>query len=281
LSGRLFIIATPIGNLGDLTQRAKEALTESELILAEDTRVTIKLLNHLGLKKRMVSCHDFNEGERASLLEKMAAEGSTVALACDAGTPLISDPGFQIVSKAIALGMQVVPIAGPSAFLLALEGSGLPCDRFAFEGFLPDRPGDRRKKLQSLRSEERTLIFYVSPHDLVSTLEELIETFGDRRACLARELTKLHEEFVRGTLGDLKRRAAQSRVRGECVLVVHGCPAGRAERLDRRTVAERLAELLKSGARLKDASALVAAESGWSRSEVYKLGLEQGGKRDG
>lgn len=274
MSGRLFIIATPIGNLGDLTLRAREALSESDLILAEDTRVTIKLLNHLGLKKKMVSCHDFNEAKRASLLVEVADGNGTVALVSDAGTPLVSDPGFQIVKKAIAVGMQVIPIAGPSAFLLALVGSGLPCDRFAFEGFLPDRLRDRRKHLEQLKVDARTLVFYVSPHDLVSILEELNSTLGDRAACLAREITKLHEEFVRATLSELSAQAKARKFRGECVVVVAGAPRGEKLRAGRDSALKDLALALDRGEHLKDACAVLAESTGWSKSELYKLGIE-------
>ena len=274
MSGRLYIIATPIGNLGDLTQRAREALGKSELILAEDTRVTLRLLNHLGLKKRLLSCHEFNEASRLDLLEELANRDASVAVVSDAGSPLVSDPGFQLVRRAIALGMQTIPVPGPSAFLLALVGSGLPCDRFAFEGFLPDRAGERKRKLEKAQNDERTLVFYVSPHDLEKVLDDLINVLGDRSACLARELTKLYEEFLRGPLSELKQRVSTGSVRGECVLVVAGAPTQAPVRADDQTVLKELISRLDSGSGLKEASAAVAEQFGWRKSEVYKLGLK-------
>lgn len=273
MSGRLFIIATPIGNLNDLSLRTKEALDEAEIILAEDTRVTIKLLNHLELKKKMYSCHEFNQWQRLSLLEDAADRDGTVALVSDAGTPLVSDPGYEIVQKAIDLGMKIVPTAGPSAFLLALIGSGLPCNRFAFEGFLPEKSGERKKRLEALQSEERTMLFYIAPHDFNRTVDELLATLGDRPACLARELTKLYEEFVRETLSELRDRSAREKPRGECVLVVGGSQFVEQTKPDRDYVLKALASLLDHGEGLKDASAMIAEETGWSKSDLYKLGI--------
>ncbi len=273
MSARLFIIATPIGNLGDLTPRAKEALEESEVVLAEDTRVTIKLLNHFGIKKRQVSCHEFNEASRLALLQEMAASGAAVALVSDAGTPLVSDPGHQIVTQAIECGMQVIPIPGPSAFLLALVGSGLPCDRFVFEGFLPDRAKDRTKRLEDLKDEERTLVFYIAPHDLSKTIEAILSVFGDRKACLAREITKKFEEFIRGDLSDILDKAKTSSLKGEFVLVINGAPPKAVEKADESTVIAELSQRLKNGDHLKEASVALAREFNWNQKEIYKLGI--------
>ncbi len=255
-----------------MSTRTKDALATAELVLAEDTRVTIKLLNHLNVKKKMLSCHEFNEQQRAALLEEISARDGTVSLVSDAGTPLVSDPGYEIVQKAIQLNMNVIPIPGPSAFLLALTGAGLPCDRFVFEGFLPDKAGERKKRLESLQSEERTMAFYIAPHDLSSRVGEMIEAFGDRKACLARELTKLHEEFIRSTLCGLQQYLVQHSVRGECVLIVGG--ASRQDKPDRDYVWRALCALLDKGEHLKDAAALIAADTGWSKSALYKLGIE-------
>lgn len=270
----MFVIATPIGNLSDLSPRTKQALQDSELILAEDTRVTIKVLNHLGIRKPLVSCHEFNESKRLSLLEELAGRDASVALVSDAGTPLVSDPGYRMVQKGIALEMKIVPIAGPSAFLLALIGSGLPCDRFCFEGFLPEKSGDRKRKLTELKEESRTMVFYLSPHDQVRLVSELMETFGDRSACIARELTKLYEEFIRGSLSQILERIGVSKLRGECVLVVEGVGQKQAQRAEAGVVLLDLRQRLQNGERLKEISALLAKKYGWGRSEIYKLGID-------
>jgi 16S rRNA (cytidine1402-2'-O)-methyltransferase len=274
LSGTLFIVSTPIGNLGDISPRVKHALSESTVVLAEDTRVSVKLLHHLGLKTPLLSCHEFNEGRRADLLQEHASAGNSVALVSDAGTPLVSDPGYQIVRKAIELGMQVIPIPGPSAALAALVGSGLPSDRFAFEGFLPDKAGDRDKRLRKLANDDRTLIFFAPPHGIAMVLSSLLEYFGDRDACLARELTKKFEEFIRGSLSKLHRHVETEPVRGEYVIVVAGASADSAQsKTDESDVRDRLRVLLDSGARLKDACSLLAKETGWASSDIYKIGL--------
>jgi 16S rRNA (cytidine1402-2'-O)-methyltransferase len=257
-----------------------KTFNECDLVLAEDTRVTIKLLNHIGVKKKLLSCHEFNESGRLALLRELASEGKSCALVSDAGTPMVSDPGYQIVSEAIAIGMDVIPIPGPSAFLLALTGSGLPMDKFVFQGFLPDRKKTRREELEQLSEETRTLIFYVSPHDMLPTLKEIATIFGDRQACLARELTKLHEEFVRGTLANIQQHLEQTPARGECVLVIAGAPAKEKKKADKTDVVAHLRQHLDAGERLKEASVAVAKQLGWTGSEVYQIGLEILDKRD-
>ncbi|MBY0545938.1 MAG: 16S rRNA (cytidine(1402)-2'-O)-methyltransferase [Candidatus Obscuribacterales bacterium] len=268
----LYLVGTPIGNLGDISQRVRDVLTESDVVLAEDTRVSSNLLRHLNLKKQLLSCHDFNEEHRSVELEKWHGQNMKVALVSDAGMPLVSDPGYKIVQKAIDLGMTVCPVAGPSSALLALVGSGLPCDRFSFEGFLPDKAGERKRRLQKIRDDDRTLIFFVAPSALVSTLRDMEEVFGDRKACLAREITKLYEEFIRTTLSGIQAECGRRQLRGEFVLVVKGASGERAL-LTEAEIQERLQQLLKAGGRLKDASAILAAESGWPASQIYKLGL--------
>jgi len=222
LAGTLYIVGTPIGNLSDLSERVKDVLRNADLLLVEDTRVSAKLLNHLDIKKQLVSCHEHNEKEKVELLARAAEKDLKVALLSDAGTPLISDPGEHLVSKAVDLGFTVVPIAGPSAFLMALVASGLPCDRFSFEGFLPDKPKEIRDRLMGLVKDPRTLVFYVSPHKLERTLAEVKALFGTRKACLARELTKLHEEFIRGTIDEIVDKCSTADWRGEFVLVIQG-----------------------------------------------------------
>jgi 16S rRNA (cytidine1402-2'-O)-methyltransferase len=279
LSGTLLIVSTPIGNLGDISSRVKDALTQSALVLAEDTRVTQKLLFHIHAKTPLLSCHEHNEQRRFGALEQAAAANETVALVSDAGTPLVSDPGYQIVRKAIELGMTVIPIPGPSAALAALVGSGLPNDRFTFEGFLPDKTGDRRKRLDKCRDDDRTLIFFLAPSSLPGILVEMKQAFGDRQACLARELTKLYEEFIRGTLSELEQHVERKGVRGEYVLVVAGTQQ-ESQRASESEVHQRLSELLSHGAKLKEAASLLARETNWSSSEIYKLGLsiKEGGE---
>lgn len=223
----------------------------------------------------MLSCHEFNEERRFHVLEEHAQAGNSIALLSDAGTPLVSDPGYQIVRKAIELGMQITPIPGPSAALAALVGSGLPCDRFTFEGFLPDKSGDREKRLAKLASEDRTMIFFVAPNNLPSILTDCIRSFGPQRpACLARELTKLHEEFIRASLAELLAHTQQEPIRGEYVLVIAGItPDQTPHRASQEDVSRRLEDLLANGARLKEAASVLAKETGWASSELYKLGL--------
>ncbi len=273
MSGTLFIVSTPIGNLGDITPRVKQALSESALVLAEDTRVSVKLLYHFGLKIPMLSCHEFNETRRLSVLEEHAAAGNSISILSDAGTPLVSDPGYQIVQKAIEIGMRIVPIPGPSAALAALVGSGLPSDRFAFEGFLPDKKGDREKRLAGLSQDDRTLIFFVAPNNLPSILTDMGSCFGERPACLGRELTKLYEEFIRGTLTELLHHVQTQPIRGEYVLVVGGATREAAARPSAEEVSRRLDDLLSHGGRLKEVASILSKETGWSSSEIYKLGL--------
>jgi 16S rRNA (cytidine1402-2'-O)-methyltransferase len=275
LAGTLYIVATPIGNLSDLSERVKDALISADLLLVEDTRVSAKLLNHLQIKKQMISCHAHNERERLAVLTDAAQKNLTVALLSDAGTPLISDPGDQLVAKAVELGFTIVPISGPSAFLLALVGSGLPCDRFSFEGFLPDKPKDVRDFLISLVKEPRTLVFYVSPHKLERTLAEACLLMGSRKACLARELTKIHEEFLRGTLADIKEQVGRSQPRGEYVLVIEGDRPGSSGEEDASLSAKEYEEYvrlrLEQGDRPSDVAQDAAKLFKRKRSDVYRL----------
>lgn len=273
MTGKLLIIATPIGNLGDISPRIKQVLSECDFILVEDTRVSIKLLSHLGLRKRLISCHDHNEEQRSQLLEEAAAKGKTVALMSDAGTPLISDPGYLIVKKAISINMEVIPLPGPSAFTLALIGSGLPCDRFCFEGFLPDKPSAMEERLRLLKDEPRTLIFYISPHKLEKTLVLMASVFGRRAACLARELTKLHEEFIRDDLLALRDRISAQPVKGECVLVLEGASEEKVAASDEEVRQAVIAEL-KSGGRAKEVSQLLAQRLGRKKADIYRIAVQ-------
>ena len=220
---KLYLVPTPIGNLDDITLRAIKVLEEADVVLAEDTRTSQVLLNHLGIDKKMRSHHKFNEHGAVESVARSIEEGQTVALISDAGTPGISDPGFLLVRTCVEHGIEVETLPGPTAFVPALVDSGLPCDRFCFEGFLPVKKG-RHKRLEQLTGEERTMIFYESPYRLRKTLEQLAEVFGpDRGASVSRELTKKFEQTVRGTLAELADHFRQQEPRGEIVLVVAGC----------------------------------------------------------
>jgi 16S rRNA (cytidine1402-2'-O)-methyltransferase len=273
LSGTLFIISTPIGNLEDISERAKRIMSEADLLLVEDTRVTIKLLNHFGINKKMVSCHKFNEEARRDLLHAANSENQKVALISDAGTPLISDPGQRIVAQAIELGMDVIAIPGPTAFVQALVGSGLPCDRFVFEGFLPDKTSALKAKLNSLAAEERTLVFYVSPHGLRKTIATIYEVLGDRRACLARELTKRFEEYIRCNLSELDACLTDERLRGEFALVVEGAESKPIQENDPDVVRTYIQERLTEETSSKEITADLVANFGMRKSEAYDLVL--------
>ncbi|MFZ5941804.1 MAG: 16S rRNA (cytidine(1402)-2'-O)-methyltransferase [Bacteroidota bacterium] len=219
---KLYLVPTPIGNLEDITQRALRVLGEAGLILAEDTRTTGFLLNHYGISKQVRSHHKFNEHKSVDQIVQLLLGGTVIALVSDAGTPGISDPGFLLVREALRAGIEVETLPGPTAFVPALVNSGLPCERFCFEGFLPQKKG-RHKKLEELAGEERTMIFYESPFRLVKSLEQMAEYFGsDRKASVSKELTKLHEENVRGTLQELAAYFGSKTVKGELVIVVAG-----------------------------------------------------------
>lgn len=273
MAGTLYIVGTPIGNLSDLSERVKDVLRNADLLLVEDTRVSAKLLNHLDIKKQLVSCHEHNERQKVELLARAAEKDLKVALLSDAGTPLISDPGEHLVAKAVDLGFTIVPIAGPSAFLLALVASGLPCDRFAFEGFLPDKPKEIRDRLMGVVKDPRTLVFYVSPHKLERTLAEVKALFGTRKACLARELTKLHEEFIRGTIDEIVDKCSTADWRGEFVLVIQGNVETDSEDLSQSQnefeeyVRLRLEQGERASVVAQDAAKLFKRK----RSDVYRL----------
>jgi 16S rRNA (cytidine1402-2'-O)-methyltransferase len=271
--GTLSVVATPIGNLEDVTLRALRVLGEADLLLAEDTRRTRQLLDRHGIAARPRSLHAHNEAARAD--EALAAldAGQHVALVSDAGTPLVSDPGGRLVTRAIAAGHTVVPVPGPSAPLAALVASGLPAEAFSFVGFLPRKAGERKARLEALCGRADTLVFFESPRRLAATLGELATAFGDRRACVARELTKLHEEAVRGTLSELSRHFADG-ARGEVTIVVEGAPEADV-RLPPERLRERVRALLAGGASARDAAAQVSQETGAPRREVYAMAVEE------
>ena len=268
--GKLFVVATPIGNLDDLTPRAREVLATADVIAAEDTRHTRGLLSRIGVEARLIAYHEHNERERVvELLERLAG-GAAVALVSDAGTPLISDPGWRLVHAAREQGIDVIPVPGPSAAIAALCAAGLPTDRFVFEGFLPRGDGARAARLRELRSERRTLVLYEAVHRLTETLAALVEHFGaDREAVLARELTKIHEQVRSGTLGELAASlGADVPLLGEFVVVVAGNP------LDASPDTARAQEIYATLAAELDPSKalqLTATLTGISRNDLYKL----------
>ena len=220
-AGMLFVVATPIGNLSDITFRAIEILKSVDFIAAEDTRTSFVLLKHYGVSKPMLSFHSYSGANRTNEIVQRITQGESAALITDAGTPGISDPGYTLVRDAVQAGVDVVPIPGPTAFVAALSASGLRTDRFIFEGFLPLKKG-RRKKLQYLSTEPRTIVFYESPHRIEKTLQDLLKYFGDRRCVVGRELTKIHETFYRGSFSEVLKSISPSEKRGEFVVIVEG-----------------------------------------------------------
>jgi 16S rRNA (cytidine1402-2'-O)-methyltransferase len=272
VSGTLYIVATPIGNLEDLSPRARRTLTEVELIAAEDTRHTGRLLSHIGANKPLTALHEHNESAATETVLQALDDGRSVALVSDAGTPLVSDPGYRLVNAARARGVTVVPIPGPSAVVTALSVAGLPTDRFCFEGFLPPKPAARRAAIQSLAHETRTLVFYEAVHRIGDMIEDLAAGFGrDRRACIGRELTKLHEQLACGDLGELAAQVANGVIprKGEFVVAVAGgAPA--ASSLDADTLMRELADVLP----LRQAAGIVARVTGGKRNEIYQRLLE-------
>lgn len=272
-AGVLYLVATPIGNMGDISARAREILAAAGVVAAEDTRHSGRLLRELGLERPLVSLHEHNEKARAAELVARLKAGESVALVSDAGTPLVSDPGYPLVRAAVEAGIAVVPVPGACAAIAALSASGLPGERFCFEGFLPARAGARRQRLAELAHEPRTLVLYESPHRIAASLADLAAALGgERRACVAREITKLHETFYRGSLAELARRAQSDADlgRGESVVVVEGAPrqAGDGAQLD-AAIAVLLRYLTPSAA-----AAAAAALTGARRNDAYARALE-------
>jgi 16S rRNA (cytidine1402-2'-O)-methyltransferase len=270
--GCLYLVATPIGNLEDITLRALRILKEVDQIACEDTRHTQKLLNHYNIQKSLVSYHEHNEMTRAPELVVAMEDGARIALVSDAGMPLVSDPGYRLVTLCLRHRVPVVPIPGPSALLAALSASGLPNEEFLFAGFLPQRRGERRRALERLRIEDRTVILYEAPHRIEEALSDAREILGDRPACLAREVTKLHEEFRRGSLSEISASLSEKPARGEITLLI--APFAAEERAAHRdtsqSLAERVDELIRQ-AKLdrKEALKLAAKERGLTKRAAY------------
>ncbi|HET7007554.1 MAG TPA: 16S rRNA (cytidine(1402)-2'-O)-methyltransferase [Candidatus Binatia bacterium] len=272
MPGILYIVPTPIGNLEDITLRALRVLKEVELIAAEDTRHTRNLLAHFGIKTALTSYHEHNERNKSRSLVERLKSGASIALVSDAGTPAISDPGYRIVVDAIEAGLQVIPLPGASALTTALSASGLPTDRFLFEGFLPAKPQERKVKLQALRSETATLVFYEAPHRLTDSLADMLKIFGDREIAMARELTKVHEEFRRGKLSEIVGPLDDHEIKGELVIVVQGA-TGEAVISDAELQVT-IRQLRGEGMGVKEIAELLGERYGLAKKHVYKLALE-------
>lgn len=274
--GCLYLVATPIGNLEDISLRALRILKEADLIACEDTRQTLKLLSHFQIRKPLESYHEHNEMTRAPELILRMEEGARVALVSDAGTPVISDPGHRLVSLCLRHKVPVIPIPGPSAIVAALAACGLPSEEFTFLGFLPARPTERRRRLRQIASEPRSLVLYEAPHRLRATLRDALEILGDRQAVVARELTKIYEEFLRGRVADLVRAFEETEPRGEITLIIgpadatalpDSAPAG----AEATSVAERVAQIVAAqNVDRKAALKQAAREMGIARREAYK-----------
>ena len=266
MTGHLYVVGTPIGNLADLSQRARETLGSVDLVAAEDTRRTGRLLAHLGLKVRMLSFFEGNERQRIDELLDRLREGERVALVSDAGMPAVSDPGFRLLRAAVDAGVEISVVPGPSAVTAALVVSGLPTDRWVFEGFLPRRPSERRERLRALAQDPRTVVLFESPLRVITLLRDVLVELGDRRAAVARELTKLHEEVVRGRVSEVIASLLDSEPRGELVVVIEGAEAV-APDLDE--MVEEARRLVADGMRKREAAAAVARRGGGSANEIY------------
>ena len=275
MAGMLYLVPTPIGNLGDISERCRRTLEEADFIAAEDTRVSLKLLNHLGIRKSLVSYYEHNKTFKGQAIVDRILAGETCALVSDAGSPAISDPGEDLVKQCAEAGITVCAIPGPCAVITALSISGQATGRFCFEGFLSTAKKSRQAHLDSLRKEQRTMIFYEAPHKLVNTLEDMASVFGeDRPISLCRELTKLHEEVVRTTLGDAIAKYNENPPKGEFVLVVAGAPEEVKEAATVDDAAARVAQLMEEGLSRKDAIKRTAIELDLPKNVVYEAALK-------
>ena len=281
MAGTLYLVPTPIGNLNDISPRCARTLAEADFIAAEDTRVSLKLLNHLEIKKSLVSYHEHNKAESGGKILARLLAGETCALVTDAGSPAISDPGEDLVKQCAAAGIPVCAIPGPCAAITALSISGQATGRFCFEGFLSTAKKSRREHLDALKKEQRTMIFYEAPHKLLTTLTDLREVFGgDRPISLCRELTKLHEEVVRTTLAEAVTRYTETPPKGEFVLIVAGAPAEQQEAPSENDAAARVSQLMAEGVSRKDAVKQAAKELGLPKNVVYDIALKGFGAED-
>ena len=270
MSGTLYVTGTPIGNLSDFSPRAAQTLSEVDFIAAEDTRVTLKLLNHLGIKKPMVSYYEHNRRERGEMICERIEQGENCAIVTDAGMPCISDPGEDLVKLCAERGIKTVVIPGPSAVVSALSVSALPTGRFTFEGFLSVNKKRRGEHLKSLLREKRTMIFYEAPHKLPATLKDFYDTFGDRKLSIVRELTKIHEEVIRTTTKLAAEQLSDGSVKGEIVLVLEGAEEDTAESYTLEDAVEMARQLIAGGEKATDAAKQAASMTGLKKNEIYR-----------
>lgn len=275
MSGTLFVVGTPIGNLGDFSPRAIEALENCDFIAAEDTRVTLKLLNRFEIKKPMVSYFEHNRFERGPVIAQRILNGESCALVTDAGMPAISDPGEDLVKLCHENGIKVESVPGPCAFATALAISGMPSRRFTFEGFLPVEKSERREHISSLIGERRTMIFYEAPHKLAQTLTDLSASLGDREIAIVRELTKIHEQVIRTTLCAAAEKYSEESLKGEIVLIINGAPAEEKEKMTLEQAAEYAKSLINDGESKSDAAKIAAKECGYKKGDIYKLLIQE------
>lgn len=277
MNGILYIVGTPIGNLGDFSPRGADTLAAVDFIAAEDTRVTIKLLNHFGIKKPMISYYEHNRREKGQLIVERLLAGESCALVTDAGMPAISDPGEDLVALCHEAGVAVAAVPGPTAFATALALSGLPVGRFTFEGFLSVNKKSRRAHLNAVKNEQRTLVFYEAPHKLPNTLRDLADTLGDRRIAIIRELTKIHEQVIRTTLHEAAQKYSNGALKGEFVLVIEG----QTEEASPLTIEETVAlarSLTDDGMSVNEAAKQAAKDTPYKKNEIYRALLETGAK---
>ena len=275
LSGTLYVVGTPIGNLGDFSPRAIETLRNCDFIAAEDTRVTLKLLNHFELKKPMVSYFEHNRFERGPVIAERILSGESCALVTDAGMPAISDPGEDLVKLCIEKGIEIEAVPGPCAFATALAVSGMPSRRFSFEGFLPVDKSDRKEHLSWLIGETRTMIFYEAPHKTAQTLADLYKTLGDREIAIVRELTKIHEQVIKSTLSEASEKYSKEAIKGEIVLIVRGAEPEEKENMTLDQAVKYAVKLVEKGESKTQAAKIAAKESGLKKGDIYKLLLEE------
>ncbi len=274
MSGILYVVGTPIGNLGDISPRALDTLENCDFIAAEDTRVSLKLLNHFGIKKPMISYFEHNRFERGPIIAERLLSGENGVIITDAGMPAISDPGEDLVKLCIEKGIKVEAVPGPCAFATALAVSGMPSRRFTFEGFLPVEKNERKYILNSLTNEERTMIFYEAPHKLASALADLAAALGDREIAIVRELTKIHEQVIKTTLCAAAEKYSAEQLKGEIVLIVSGAPRKEAEEMTLEQAVSYANELITNGEAKTTAAKIAAKESGFKKGDIYKYLVE-------
>lgn len=275
MSAVLYVVGTPIGNLGDLSPRALEALEECDFIAAEDTRVTLKLLNHFDIKKPLVSYHEHNRFEMSPRIVERLLNGETCALVTDAGMPAISDPGEDLVRMCHEQGVKVESVPGPTAFATAMAISGMPSGRFTFEGFLSVNKVSRNEHIKSIVKEHRTMIFYEAPHKLAATLRDLATALGDREIAIVREITKIHEQVIRTTLCAAAEKYSGENLKGEIVLIIEGAPPEKEEELTLEQAVESARELMNDGCPPSEAARRAAKLSGFKKGDIYKLLQEE------